>query len=263
MELYTIEGFKINSLEHHGVKGQKWGRRLYQNLDGSLTTLGRMHYGIKKRAAGDAAITKYRLNRFKKQISGEPTASSKQSKVIEKRLRKSAESKVEKSENEKYNKALTKYKEDILKKDSLKDVLNNKNLFSNEELNSIYTRKMSEKKVIELQKQEHGKAYDFIEKVSGFAGGLSKAYNSYDTINSVTKKIFGSSILPESYEQRKEEKKKEEEKKRARRLREMGEDEINSNIQNLTTEDLRELSIRAGYIDKITNRTNTPVNTTR
>lgn len=32
-------------LMHHGVKGQKWGRRQYQNEDGSLTELGRQHYG--------------------------------------------------------------------------------------------------------------------------------------------------------------------------------------------------------------------------
>lgn len=32
------------SLYHHGVKGMRWGRRRYQNEDGSLTPLGRAHY---------------------------------------------------------------------------------------------------------------------------------------------------------------------------------------------------------------------------
>ena len=32
---------------HSGVKGQKWGQRRYQNPDGSLTPLGREHYGYK------------------------------------------------------------------------------------------------------------------------------------------------------------------------------------------------------------------------
>jgi len=32
-------------ISHHGIKGQKWGRRLYQNDDGSLTPLGRLRYG--------------------------------------------------------------------------------------------------------------------------------------------------------------------------------------------------------------------------
>jgi len=33
-------------LAHHGVIGQKWGVRRYQNYDGSLTTLGRKHRGL-------------------------------------------------------------------------------------------------------------------------------------------------------------------------------------------------------------------------
>lgn len=33
-------------IEHHGVPGQRWGERKYQYKDGSLTALGRQHYGI-------------------------------------------------------------------------------------------------------------------------------------------------------------------------------------------------------------------------
>ena len=34
-----------NELTHWGIKGQKWGRRRYQNPDGSLTAAGRERYG--------------------------------------------------------------------------------------------------------------------------------------------------------------------------------------------------------------------------
>ena len=33
-------------LAHHGTKGQEWGKRKYQYEDGSLTPLGRIHYGV-------------------------------------------------------------------------------------------------------------------------------------------------------------------------------------------------------------------------
>lgn len=36
-----------NELMHYGIIGQKWGIRRYQNEDGSLTALGREHYGLK------------------------------------------------------------------------------------------------------------------------------------------------------------------------------------------------------------------------
>lgn len=44
--IYTAADVGREQLAHHGIKGQHWGVRNYQNNDGSLTTLGRQHYGI-------------------------------------------------------------------------------------------------------------------------------------------------------------------------------------------------------------------------
>ncbi len=35
-------------LQHHGIKGQKWGVRRYQNEDGSLTAKGKQRYGTQE-----------------------------------------------------------------------------------------------------------------------------------------------------------------------------------------------------------------------
>lgn len=35
---------ELNELCHHGTKGMRWYERLYQNEDGSLTPLGKIHY---------------------------------------------------------------------------------------------------------------------------------------------------------------------------------------------------------------------------
>lgn len=38
--------YETNYLEHHGIKGQKWGSRRFQNEDGTLTAEGRDRYGV-------------------------------------------------------------------------------------------------------------------------------------------------------------------------------------------------------------------------
>lgn len=51
MWLYHFTDYTNDYLTHHGIKGQKWGVRRFQNPDGSLTPEGRERYGI-----GNAAV---------------------------------------------------------------------------------------------------------------------------------------------------------------------------------------------------------------
>ena len=44
--MYGIITYEDNYLVHHGIKGQKWGVRRFQNEDGTLTEAGKKHYNI-------------------------------------------------------------------------------------------------------------------------------------------------------------------------------------------------------------------------
>lgn len=43
-----------DELYHHGIKGQKWGVRRFQNKDGSLTSAGKSRYDEAKKNYKDA-----------------------------------------------------------------------------------------------------------------------------------------------------------------------------------------------------------------
>ena len=82
MHIYYIAGIPYSDdLYHSGVKGQKWGLRRYQYEDGTLTPLGKIHYGAQKtgqavsravKATGKAvgragkAVVKYEVDKFKR-----------------------------------------------------------------------------------------------------------------------------------------------------------------------------------------------------
>lgn len=49
---------RLDYIAHHGVKGQRWGVRRYQYKDGSLTSLGKRHYGSDT-SAKDGAVKSF------------------------------------------------------------------------------------------------------------------------------------------------------------------------------------------------------------
>lgn len=58
-----IKYYISNTLSHHGIVGQKWGIRKYQNEDGSLTAAGRERYGVSKRRERKANKIEAKINK--------------------------------------------------------------------------------------------------------------------------------------------------------------------------------------------------------
>lgn len=62
-----------NELYHHGVKGQKWGIRRYQNPDGTLTVAGQKHYTKKasrlSKLANRSSYDELRYEKYKDQFN--------------------------------------------------------------------------------------------------------------------------------------------------------------------------------------------------
>ena len=59
MNTYYVAGLPYSDeLYHHGIKGQKWGVRRYQNADGTWTAAGKIRYGVSKAAEKTANVVK-------------------------------------------------------------------------------------------------------------------------------------------------------------------------------------------------------------
>lgn len=149
-------------LAHHGIQGQKWGIRRYQNRDGSLTAEGRKRLGY-----------------------GEPRKSLKQ-KISEKRAeRKARNAKTPEQEREelkeylrKHPKKLPKYNHELTQEEAA-EIINNINF---------------DRRLKDIRKEEIDRGFAAIKDVSTrigtVAGFVNQSLNAYNNVANVYNLIY-------------------------------------------------------------------------
>ena len=142
----------MEELYHHGVKGQRWGFRRYQNADGSLTPAGKKRYGTKAN--------------FEKVQKAKLVAKGKDPKTQREKAREKANARTEK-ELAKYRKksGIKDEPETQQQKKTMKD-------FSNEELKAMTDRMTIEKNYIDAKRNLAAATPKQVNKGKEFAKGI-------------------------------------------------------------------------------------------
>lgn len=170
-------------LYHHGTKGMKWGNRLYQNKDGSLTPLGRMRYGSKGDGSGGKGPSKKVSRKVRKQR--------------EATLEKARQAKAEKQAKAKSD---AETRERLLKSTDAKEIYENRHLLSYTELNERVNRIDLEYRLSSKIVQEHTKTgLDHVnDAMKKSADTLNNATNLFrkvdDAYTTVSKSAVGKAL---------------------------------------------------------------------
>lgn len=162
-------------LYHHGILGQKWGIRRFQNSDGTLTEAGRKRYRV------DSEGNLVEKTKAERKADAKASRAAKIEQQKQNRLEREQET-------------LEKKKERILASRDPKLIYENKDMFSYQELSDIYNIITKEQQIANLIPKGRT-TMDKIRDVSKSAGDIATAVENgsraYNAITKVTNSILG------------------------------------------------------------------------
>lgn len=178
---FIVTKISDDELQHHGILGMRWGRRRYQNKDGSLTEKGKKRYNKETTELKAEKRTLRNKLRVKKK---------------EENLNKL------KSERDALQKAVDEgespeaKKERLMKSTNAKEIYENRGLFTTEEINDRINRMDTEArlagKVAEQQKQI---GLDHVNKAMNKASDtINNATNMFQKVDNAYSAVSKSSI---------------------------------------------------------------------
>ena len=191
----TLQKEDLNSLEHYGVKGQKWGLRKYQNPDGSYTELGkerrRVGYGKEESSKEDEKSSKGQNEAADVKIGGKAykDMTRKELRAAKKRARHNEKERREKRE-------FNRDKREAIENGDITFISKNISKFTNDEIDESIKRYKKMQDVWKLDKDSRkdadyylDKTIKYLNKMDSLTKAATNIYNNFtDSANKANQK---------------------------------------------------------------------------